>query len=300
MKFGDNLKTIRKIKRMSQEQLAEKVNVSRQSVSKWETGDAYPEMNNILQLCKIFNCKINDLVHSNMSDISSLDSEIIMNVVKFNEKKQTQVKALSNAIRIIGKIGGIVLKIAIPFILIAMLIIPYIINNVEVEEQKITFKTDNIKVIDDNKLEMFNVMQLELNKDIADTELIDIFNNNSKAEIIGYLEITLVFILINVIIVIIMLNYVEKLFGNIKDENTPFSLQNVDWIKRIAYLMIALIIINPLPNVLFASKLGLTENSAYFDLISVLEILIIFSMVYIFEYGYEIQKDSNGKMYGQQ
>ena len=300
MKFGDNLKTIRKIKRMSQEQLAEKVNVSRQSVSKWETGDAYPEMNNILQLCKIFNCKINDLVHSNMSDISSLDSEIIMNVVKFNEKKQTQVKALSNAIRIIGKIGGILLKIAIPFILIAMLIIPYIINNVEVEEQKITFKTDNIKVIDDNKLEMFNVMQLELNKDIADTELIDIFNNNSKAEIIGYLEITLVFILINVIIVIIMLNYVEKLFGNIKDENTPFSLQNVDWIKRIAYLMIALIIINPLPNVLFASKLGLTENSAYFDLISVLEILIIFSMVYIFEYGYEIQKDSNGKMYGQQ
>ena len=219
MKFGDNLKTIRKIKRMSQEQLAEKVNVSRQSVSKWETGDAYPEMNNILQLCKIFNCKINDLVHSNMSDISSLDSEIIMNVVKFNEKKQTQVKTLSNAIRIIGKIGGIVLKIAIPFILIAMLIIPYIINNVEVEEQKITFKTDNIKVIDDNKLEMFNVMQLELNKDIADTELIDIFNNNSKVEIIGYLEITLVFILINVIIVIIMLNYVEKLFGNIKDEN---------------------------------------------------------------------------------
>ena len=300
MKFGDNLKTIRKIKKMSQEQLAERVNVSRQSVSKWETGEAYPEMNNILQLCKIFNCKINDLVHCNMSDIASLDSEIVMNVVKFNEKKQKQVKALSNTIRIIGKIGGIVLKIAIPFILIAMLIIPYIINNVEVEEQKITFKTDNIKVIDDNKLEMFNVMQLELNKDIADTELIDIFNNNSKVEIIGYLEITLVFILINVIIVIIMLNYVEKLFGNIKDENTPFSLQNVDWIKRIAYLMIALIIINPLPNVLFASKLGLTENSAYFDLISVLEILIIFSMVYIFEYGYEIQKDSNGKMYSQQ
>ena len=73
MKFGDNLKLIRKNKNMSQEELAEKVNVTRQSVSKWENGEAYPEMNNILELCKIFNCKINDLGHTDMSDIASLD-----------------------------------------------------------------------------------------------------------------------------------------------------------------------------------------------------------------------------------
>ena len=77
---------------MSQEELAEKVNVTRQSVSKWENGESYPEMNNILELCKIFNCKLNDLVHAEMTDISSLDEEIVMNVVKFNEKKQKEVK----------------------------------------------------------------------------------------------------------------------------------------------------------------------------------------------------------------
>ena len=38
MKFGDNLKHLRKLKKLSQEALAEKMNVSRQSVSKWETG----------------------------------------------------------------------------------------------------------------------------------------------------------------------------------------------------------------------------------------------------------------------
>ena len=91
MKFGDNLKTIRKNKNMSQEQLAEKINVSRQSVSKWETGEAYPEMNHILELCKIFHCKINDLIHTDMSDISSFDEKIVMDVVKLNEQKQTQV-----------------------------------------------------------------------------------------------------------------------------------------------------------------------------------------------------------------
>ena len=38
MKFGDNLKKLRRAKKISQEELAERVNVSRQSVSKWETG----------------------------------------------------------------------------------------------------------------------------------------------------------------------------------------------------------------------------------------------------------------------
>lgn len=38
MKFGDNLKKLRKMKKLSQEDLAEKMRVSRQSVSKWETG----------------------------------------------------------------------------------------------------------------------------------------------------------------------------------------------------------------------------------------------------------------------
>ncbi|MBQ2873656.1 MAG: helix-turn-helix transcriptional regulator, partial [Bacilli bacterium] len=142
MKFGDNLKLIRKNKKMSQEQLAEKMNVSRQSVSKWETGEAYPEMNNILELCKIFNCKINDLVHTDMTDISSLDEEIVMSVVKFNEKKQKEVKTLSNVISLIGKIGAIVLKVAIPFIILGMILVPYIVNNIEIKDNEIVFKTD--------------------------------------------------------------------------------------------------------------------------------------------------------------
>lgn len=44
-------------------------------------------MSNIFELCKVFNCKLNELVYPDMSDISSLDEEIVMNVVKFNEKK---------------------------------------------------------------------------------------------------------------------------------------------------------------------------------------------------------------------
>ncbi len=43
MKFGENLRSLRKSKKLSQEDLAEKMNVSRQSVSKWETGLLFPK-----------------------------------------------------------------------------------------------------------------------------------------------------------------------------------------------------------------------------------------------------------------
>lgn len=296
MKFGDNLKTIRKSKKMSQEQLAEKVNVSRQSVSKWENGEAYPEMNNILELCKIFNCKINDLVHTDMSDIASLDEEIIMNVVKFNESKQNHVKTLSNVISLIGKIGSIVLKVAIPFVLVFMVLFPYIVNNVQIIDNNISFKNDNIKIIDEDKLEIYDIILLELDGTSIDT-IVDVFNNNSKYEIIGYVEVALIFLLVDLILMIIILDYVDKLFTNIKNNNTPFILDNINYIKRISYLMIALIIIDPISEILFGLLTNVGGDSTGFELISILEILIIFSMSYIFEYGYEIQKDSKGKMY---
>ena len=45
-------------------------------------------MNNILQLCKIFNCEINSLVNDNIIDLDSLGEEVKMSVVKFKEDKQ--------------------------------------------------------------------------------------------------------------------------------------------------------------------------------------------------------------------
>jgi len=297
MKFGDNLKIIRKSKKMSQEQLAEKVNVSRQSVSKWENGEAYPEMNNILQLCKIFNCKINELVHTDMSDISSLDEEIIMNVVKFNEKKQKQVKTLSNVIELIGRIGKIVLKVGIAFVILTMLLVPYVIKNVEIKEDKVTFKTDNIKIVDVEKIEINNVIVAEMDEHFISNEIVNMFNNNSKIEIIVSVEVALLFIIASSVVMIKVLGYVEKLFSNIKNNSTPFTLDNVNYIKKISYLMITLIIISPISEIIFGLLLNLTQLDSSIEMISLLEILIIFSMSYIFEYGYEIQKDSNGKIY---
>ena len=300
MKFGDNLKQIRKSKKMSQEELAEKVNVTRQSVSKWENGETYPEMNNILELCKIFNCKLNDLVHSDMTDITSLDQDIVMNVVKFNEKKQNEVKILSNIISLIGKIGAIVLKVVIPFVILGMLLVPYIVNNIEITNNEITFKTDDIKFIDDNKIEIHDIIIGEFDVHDEEFNVVEMFQNNSKIKIISYVESAFVFLIVELYLMIIILSCVEKLFNNIKEKNTPFTLDNVSYIKKISYLMIALILISPISNCLISLLLGISDvGNSPFELMNILEILIIFSMSYIFEYGYEMQKDSTARMYNE-
>ena len=52
MSISENLQILRKSKNMSQEELAEKLNVSRQAVSKWESGSGYPETEKIISICK--------------------------------------------------------------------------------------------------------------------------------------------------------------------------------------------------------------------------------------------------------
>lgn len=62
MRFGEHLREIRKQKNISQEQLAELLNVSRQSVSKWEQDICYPEVEKLLLLSKVLGVSLDYLV----------------------------------------------------------------------------------------------------------------------------------------------------------------------------------------------------------------------------------------------
>ena len=305
MKFGDNLKILRKSKKMSQEDLAEKVKVSRQSVSKWETGEAYPEMNNILELCKIFHCHINDLVNDSIIDMDSLDEEIKMSVVKFKREQQQKMKSLSKAISIIAKICRIIVIVCIPILIATMIILGVLTNKVNVVDNEISFNgmEDKITIIQkDNK----NTSIIFNGKKVEDTtnqntilKIKEIFDNNSKIVVLSYVEIGFIFLIINLILIIIMLKHLEKLFDNINKGDTPFTLENVTHIKKIAYLMIVVIILPNIMGTIFEIILN-TDLDIDFELFSIVEILFLFSMSYIFQYGYEIQLDSKGKMYGEE
>lgn len=67
MSFGTNLQYLRQLSvNMTQESLAEKMNVSRQTISKWEMDTANPEMDKALELCKVFNCTLDNLFRDEM------------------------------------------------------------------------------------------------------------------------------------------------------------------------------------------------------------------------------------------
>lgn len=62
LNFGENLKRLRKERNLSQEQLSEMLNVSRQAISKWESNKTYPDIENLMLLRNIFNTTLDDLL----------------------------------------------------------------------------------------------------------------------------------------------------------------------------------------------------------------------------------------------
>ena len=76
MSFGQNLQFLRKARNMTQEELAEKMSVSRQTVSKWELDAIYPELSKIVDLCALFSCSMDQLVREDMNVLDDAYSDI--------------------------------------------------------------------------------------------------------------------------------------------------------------------------------------------------------------------------------
>lgn len=106
MTFGEKLQYLRKTKGMSQEQLASIINVSRQAVSKWELNDSLPDVENILQLSKLFEVSIDYLLKD---DVESEDSVKIIEKDTNNQNTAYILSIASFAFIAIGlllAIGG--------------------------------------------------------------------------------------------------------------------------------------------------------------------------------------------------
>lgn len=279
MKFGENLKNIRKSKNISQEYLAEKLEVSRQSVSKWETGENFPSMNNIMCLCEIFKCKINDLVHEDFTDIESLDSEIKESVVKFKKEKQIKVKLISKIIYIMANIvNKIFIGVAV-LISIMILALPFIGKSARISGTDLLIS--NVKVA---SITTYGELAYEY------------INNHSFDEIIFHAEILLVGSLISIVCIAKVFENLYKLFFNIHNGDTPFTLDNINRIKKISFFIIFYIVFSFIYGVMCSILMELNLG-AELELTDIVYALIIYSISFIFEYGYELQIDSKGKMY---
>lgn len=71
--FSDNLAQLRKILQMTQEDIAEKVGVTRQSIAKWEAGESVPDLDKCKQLADIFGVSLDDLANYEPEENLGLD-----------------------------------------------------------------------------------------------------------------------------------------------------------------------------------------------------------------------------------
>ena len=87
MKINEKISILRRDSGLSQDELAERLNVSRQSVSKWETGSALPDSDKILALAELFDVStdfllgVENTVSINVSGLSGKDIELINSIV---------------------------------------------------------------------------------------------------------------------------------------------------------------------------------------------------------------------------
>lgn len=82
MSLGKNIKYLRKQRKITQEEFAEYMMVSRQTISKWESEDVVPELNKLIEMCDYFSCKLDALVREDLSLVDEIYSEVKIKKVK--------------------------------------------------------------------------------------------------------------------------------------------------------------------------------------------------------------------------
>lgn len=89
MKLEDNIQTFRKKKYLSQEELAERCKVSRQSVTKWEAGESVPSLEKLITLAEIYDISLDELVgrveYNSYSRLMELVKEFAVEDIPKNE-----------------------------------------------------------------------------------------------------------------------------------------------------------------------------------------------------------------------
>jgi transcriptional regulator with XRE-family HTH domain len=98
MRFGEKLSLLRKRRGMTQLELAEELNVSRQAVSRWEQGISNPSTENMVRIGKLLDVSIDTLVNEN----AQLQTETAVLVVEAEEKKAVERHDKRGILKIVG------------------------------------------------------------------------------------------------------------------------------------------------------------------------------------------------------
>lgn len=202
MLFSEKLKLLRKENNLTQEELSSKLNVSRQAITKWESGEGIPDIENLKQISILFNVSIDELVKEDLSMNIEIKKQFVylqeieidhtkhfdINICKLNEiniksnkEEKVKVEISSNELQNINEFYKIKFD--------------DLYNKLDIDiKGKSEYKDITInlylpeKYIDEielkSKIKSLNIFNLDLNKLEYDGELKYLNVNNSKGKIV--------------------------------------------------------------------------------------------------------------------
>ena len=121
MTLGEKIVKQRKELNYTQEQLADILGVSRQSISKWESDIAYPETDKLIELGKLFDCSMDYLLKEEVTEKSGVQEYGFTEKVEEISRKVMTDKNKSKAKKIL-KIIGIILAVVLAIDIISMIL----------------------------------------------------------------------------------------------------------------------------------------------------------------------------------
>lgn len=108
MTLGERIYQFRTGKGLSQIDLAEMLDVSRQSVSKWETDASVPELDKLVKLCDLFGVSMDELVRGEEAEVSRPEPQVVVREVKVGTPARVIVGA---ALLVIGALTAVILSL---------------------------------------------------------------------------------------------------------------------------------------------------------------------------------------------
>lgn len=120
----DNLKTLRKNKGLSQEELSIKLNVVRQTISKWESGLSVPDAEMLISISEIFETPVSEILGENIEEKEKNDIKVISEKLEIING-QLSMKQKQRKKRVVNFLIIMDVSIILLFILLAVLGSPY-------------------------------------------------------------------------------------------------------------------------------------------------------------------------------
>lgn len=121
----DNLKTLRKNKGLSQEELSVKLNVVRQTISKWELGLSVPDAEMLINISKIFETPVDEILGENIEEKDKNDLKVISNKLEVINEQLSMKQKLKRK-RIVNFLIIVDVFFILLFVLLTLLGSPYL------------------------------------------------------------------------------------------------------------------------------------------------------------------------------